>query len=291
MKHITLHLYLFLATKLWAHEGHEASEKLSWYSWKLQPHILIMLLLMGIVYYRGYQRLRQHRSHDTTKLKRSFRYYYAGLIILLFALISPIDAMSDALAWVHMLQHTLILMVAAPLMALGGPSHISQWSVSQNIWKRYRIFLMKFFRLSRFQRPLAAWLLYMLVLSIWHIPTFYEAALKWERLHDLQHLLFFITSFFFWRVLFDPYQKGVRPLIGITYTFTASLHGIILGVLMTLSPHIWYAPYVSSAPLYGHDPLTDQQLAGLIMWMPAGLSYALGALALILKELRTTNPS
>ncbi len=294
MKLVLLLFYNIVTTNSWAHGGAISPHDNPWLVWKFQPHILIMLFLMGLIYYLGFHRMIKLRGHDAHKLRKSSSSYYAGLFILLIALISPVDTMSDSLAWVHMLQHTLILMVAAPLMALGGPAHISQWSLSKKVWARlgnFRLLLTKFFQLSRFKRPFVAWALYMLVLSIWHIPLFYEAALKWERIHDLQHLLFFVTSFFFWRVLFDPYQKGIRPMIGIIYTFIASIHGIILGVLMTVSPIIWYGPYIESAPRFGYDPLIDQQIAGLIMWMPAGISYALGALALLLRELKSVTPS
>lgn len=276
----------------WGHTPNNSSQHLNWSLWNIHYHILLVLIALATIYFLGQKRMETWDRKNKFRLKNKAIYYYSGLLLLFIALLSPIDTMSDVLAWAHMLQHTLILMVAAPLMALAGPNYISQWSLSQKSWqrmKKLRFLLTGLLKVSRFKRPIIAWALYIITLTLWHIPIFYEAALKWEWLHDIQHFLFFVSAYYFWRVLFDPFQATIAPLTGILYCFVASLHGIILGVLMTLSPEAWYGPYLVSAPQYGYDPLHDQQIAGFIMWMPAGISYALAALSLLFKGFKLSS--
>src|SRR5690606_12036128 len=130
----------------------------------------------------GLQRVRK-KGLFKDKLIYTSSAYYLGLFILALALLTPIDSMSDVLAWVHMLQHTLILMVAAPLMALGGPNHIAQWALSSRGWKKIgnaKKVIRWFLNASRFNRPLVAWIIYSITLWVWHIPSFYGSALNNE---------------------------------------------------------------------------------------------------------------
>lgn len=271
--------------------AHQVSSEASlpgWSTWNLRPEVLLVLGILALWYGIAY---RRGRSQGWVPRSKSFilYFYFTGWLVLLIALVSPIDSLSDALAWVHMLQHTLILMVAAPLMALGGPHVIAPRALVSPSGKHPRGFRLGFLKaghsLARFYPPLLAWLLYSLTLWIWHIPKLYEAALAQEWLHDIQHLAFFVTAYLFWRVLFDPFQPKLRPLVGILYAFIASLHGIILGVFMALSPKLWYDSYRFSPLAYGITPLEDQQLAGLIMWMPAGLAYVAVSVYLIVSLL------
>src|SRR5205085_10982078 len=128
--------------------------------------------------------------------------------------------------------------------------------------------------------PLLAWALYAAALWVWHAPAFYETALRSRAIHDLQHLCFLGTAFLFWRVLLDPVRRlRLSRGAGVLYLFTTCLQSGALGIYLTLSPRLWYPTY-ALAPAWGLSPLEDQQLAGLIMWVPGCLAYAVAALAL-----------
>ena len=259
---------------------HQAS---IWLNWSLPFHIILVLIIVLGLYFRGVILFNEKMSTQFPKWR--IICYLIGWLLLLLALISPIDVYADSLAWVHMLQHTIILMISAPLMVLGRPAYIGHWSLSKNILHNnsiLRVFYVKTLGFSKAHKPILAWLLYSLTLWIWHIPLFYESALANETIHDIQHIAFFITSYFFWKVLFDPFKERFMTIIGIIYPFIASLHSIILGVLMTLSPKAWYDPYILTAPNFNLTPLEDQQIAGFIMWMPAGVTYAAAAISIVI---------
>jgi putative membrane protein len=122
---------------------------------------------------------------------------------------------------------------------------------------------------------LVAWGLHTLTIWVWHLPDFYQAALESEWIHVLEHTLFLGTGLLFWAVILRPgYGIGVLSL------FTLTLHSTLLSALITFAPWPWYTHYLDTAPLWHLTPLEDQQLAGVLMWIPAGLVYTLAALIL-----------
>jgi len=270
--------------------GGSHDESIGWMSWTFSWPVFISLLLISVYYLSGWKRVESKNRFDPLR-RWQLVFFISGLVILIAALLSPIDRLSDYLAYVHMIQHTLLLMVAAPLFALASPGFYSFRQLPKSLKSGMRPLQKTWFQLTRafpMKRMLVAWVAYALILWIWHIPYLYEAALKNSLVHDLQHLAFFISAYFFWRVVIDPFRKpGRNEGVAILYVFVASLHAMILGVLMTLAPSSWYPSYEKTAPLFGLTALEDQQIAGLIMWMPAGVSYvlvALGSLYMLLKR-------
>lgn len=278
--------------KAWAHSaGHDshASDVAWWKLWSWSPLVLASLALISIVYATGwYQR---HNLRKESQVSRWSTYAFAsGMATLFVALVSPLDFYSEELNSVHMVQHTLIMMVAAPLIALGSPGYLALWVIPASAWKkigRYQRFVSQTLRASRFGHPIAVSLLYAFTLWIWHVPVLYEAALRDQRVHDLQHVAFFAASYLFWRVLFDPYGRRILNAgAGVLYLFATSMHAMILGVLMALSPAAWYSHYAKTAPHYGLSALQDQQIAGYIMWMPAGTTYVVALIILVARLVR-----
>ena len=127
--------------------------------------------------------------------------------------------------------------------------------------------------------PLVAWALHALALWAWHIPAFFDAALQNEALHILQHVSFLGTALFFWWSVLGHDPRGrYGPGHSAAYLFTTMMHTGALGALLSLSPTAWYAPYIPLTVALGFDPVDDQQLGGLVMWVPAGLAYVVAAL-------------
>jgi cytochrome c oxidase assembly factor CtaG len=136
--------------------------------------------------------------------------------------------------------------------------------------------------------PPSAFVLYGLAVWIWHIPALYDSALNRESVHIVQHLCFFGTAALFWWGIVHGRQGRMGYGAAVVYLFVTALHGGVLGALLTVSPHVWYAPYLAHHSS-GLTPLEDQQLAGLLMWVPAGLAFAAGALCLFAAWLRQSD--
>jgi putative membrane protein len=249
--------------------------------WEPDFFVLAVLLLTGALYIRGALPLLQR------KVLRSWHIaaFAGGWLTLLAALVSPIDTLSDVLFSVHMTQHELLMLVAAPLIVIGQPltpilralpSRVrtrlqsearSRWTVP--IWR----FL---------TGPVNVWILHAIVLLGWHLPALYEAALRSDLIHYVQHLMFVGVAVLFWWALVHGRYGRLGYGMAVLYVFTTAMYTGALGALLTVSPRIWYPIYEERTAALGADPLADQQLAGLIMWIPAGvilLVVALGFLA------------
>lgn len=255
-----------------------------WAGWNWDPVLLVTLPLLGGLYFRGRVRVLRRMGHRANLDRRS-QYFLAGFLVLVVALLSPLDALSDELGSAHMLQHMLLMSVAAPLMVLASTTSALLWSLPLAERRGVGRVIQKMeewpFGTAVVRRPIAVWLLHAAVLWVWHLPLLYETALRNRIVHDLQHVSFFAAAFLFWRVLIDPVsRRRLNRGLGVLYLFTTSLHASILGVFMTLSLRPWYIEYVATSPRWGLTALEDQQLAGLIMWMPACTIYAAAAIGL-----------
>ncbi|MBC76943.1 MAG: hypothetical protein CME64_13095 [Halobacteriovoraceae bacterium] len=262
-------LCLLLPIRSIAHNGAHSGE-LSPTSFNTEPHVWIGLFTILALYLFGINK------KNGSKLTKTF--FWTGWSSLFLALLTAIDLYSEKMASIHMLQHTLILMVAAPCLAIAGLDYhimVSTSFLNKTLIKKLYV---KTVKLLRKQRALTAFGLYAATLYIWHVPKFYNAALSDGHLHDLQHILFFATAYLFWRVVFNPYGAKLLPTVATAYLFVSMIHAMILGALMGLSQGVWYQPYIESSKLLGINPLRDQQTAGLIMWMPAGITFILSSL-------------
>jgi putative membrane protein len=121
---------------------------------------------------------------------------------------------------------------------------------------------------------------------VWHAPVLYQATLGSELVHTLQHASFLVTALLFWWALLRGHEGRVGRPASVIYLFTTAMHTSLLGALLTFSERLWYPLYDESTSAWGLTPLEDQQLAGLIMWVPAGLVYLIAALALCAAVLR-----
>jgi putative membrane protein len=215
--------------------------------------------------------------------------FACGMVILSLALISPLDPLGEQLGWAHMVQHMIFMTVAAPLLVAAAPTLVI-WCGLPPAARRAVVRLRRTFARSVGRwlwSPLAVWTLYAIVTWIWHVPLLYQAALQVTWIHDLQHLSFFIAACLFWRLLLDPISRlTLHGGLAVLFLFTTTLHATILGVFMTVAPTVWYPQYEGRTLWWGLTALEDQQLAGLIMWMPACATYALVAIGLFAKALQ-----
>jgi cytochrome c oxidase assembly factor CtaG len=130
--------------------------------------------------------------------------------------------------------------------------------------------------------------LHAVALWVWHLPALYDYAVAHEGVHIIQHLCFFASAALFWWGIAHGRYGRTGYGAAVVYVFATALHGGVLGALLTLSPRVWYSPYLANHPA-GLTPLQDQQLAGLLMWVPAGLLSAAGGLVLFAAWLRESD--
>jgi putative membrane protein len=131
-----------------------------------------------------------------------------------------------------------------------------------------------------------AWLVHAVALWIWHIPFLFQATLKSDFVHTLQHTSFFLSALlFWWAILASP--RGLKAYgAGVLYLFTTSIHSGLLGAFLTFTTTVWYPLYEKSTASWGLTPIEDQQLGGLIMWAPAGIVYIVAGLFMFAGWLR-----
>jgi cytochrome c oxidase assembly factor CtaG len=205
------------------------------------------------------------------------------------ALVSPLHPVSSELLWVHMVQHVLLVLVAAPLLVLGAPIVPMTLALPLS-WRRTirrwgRIGLLRWAG-RLLTRPPVAWVLSVAVLWAWHAPGPYDAAVRNEGIHALEHISFLATAILFWWMAIRPDAR--RRLFGgseVLYVFTAGIQSGALGAVLTFAGSPLYPAYADTVGRWGLTPLQDQQLAGLIMWIPAGLVYVVAAGALFVRWL------
>ncbi|HET9683230.1 MAG TPA: cytochrome c oxidase assembly protein [Gemmatimonadaceae bacterium] len=268
-----------------AHAGAAPEPHDLWSAWTWSPTVLAGLALGAWLYARGLRALWRRAGRGRVAAAWRVWCWYGGLLSIFIALVSPVDAVGEALFAVHMVQHMLLMMVAAPLIVLGDPVTVTLWALPLR-WRR-RLGLG--WRRARWLRApwrvitLApvAWTIHVFTLWIWHAPSFFERALNNELVHELEHATFFLTAMLFWWLLFAP--RGHRLSVGAkaAYLFAAMLQGTILGAVITFARHPWYWTYFGTTKAWGLTPLEDQQLAGLIMWIPAGLIYLVALIPIV----------
>jgi len=245
--------------------------------WTTDPAVLAPLLLGGLVYAVGVARLWRAAGvgHGATAMQVAC--FAGGWLLIAAALVSPLHELSLELFSAHMVEHELVMAAAAPLLVLARPLGPMLWAFAPG-WRRGVAraaqvvgFLCGWDILSR---PLIATLAHAVAIWAWHIPVVFEAALTHEPLHWLQHLSFLVTALFFWWAMFETRHRGAAV---IDLFFTA-MHTAFLGVLLAVTPRPMYPLQSVLSAHFGLDPLADQQLAGLIMWVPAGTVYVVAGL-------------
>jgi len=259
-----------------------------WRAWSLDPWVSIPLAIAGLLHVIGLWRLAR-RGHSGRRARwRDALLFWLGWLASVLALLSPLDALGDQLFSAHMVQHEVLMLVAAPLLVLGKPLPIWLWALP-GPWRpgiggatRTRMWSSLW---SACTRPLAAWIIHAVMLWIWHAPALFQAAVGDNFVHTLQHLSFMGSALLFWWAMFDPRHGMVRPAIGALYIFTTAIHTSVLGALLTFSSSVWYPVYADRAPAWGLSALDDQQLGGLIMWVPGGAVYLVVTLWLLARLL------
>jgi putative membrane protein len=234
------------------------------------------------------------RRRRTPSLRWRHVAFATGWLSLTFALISPLHRLGDVLFSAHMLQHEILILLAAPLIAVAHCSVTFLYAFPQ----RWRRLLGRF--VSRIEHnpaislviaPLSAWLVHALALWGWHLPALYEATVRSDFIHALQHLSFFVSALIFWAALYGAGRSSMGYGAATAYTFGTAVHCSALGALLTFSTVVWYPIYEDRTILWHLTPLQDQQLGGLLMWVPSGVVFIVIGIALFAKWLKFSEES
>jgi putative membrane protein len=208
--------------------------------------------------------------------------FAVGWLTLALALLSPLHDLGEQLFAAHMIQHVVMIGVAAPLLVLGRPGGALSWSLPKT-WARGLGAVVRARPIAAgwavVTNPLIATVLHGLTIWAWHWPALFEAALVNPWVHWLEHATLVASAVVFWWALLGRPARALGYGVSIAALFVTLLHTSLLGTLLTLSPRLWYAP-APAAAAWGLSALEDQQFAGLIMWIPGAALYTLAALAL-----------
>lgn len=257
-----------------------------WARWHADPAVAIPLAVVALLYRSGV------RDSDTRVRRRLFT---AAMGVIAVALLSPIDAAAGSLASAHMVQHLLLASVAAPLLVFARPGPALLRALPRTTTRAFHR-LTRSLRLAGPSSPLrrhgSVLVMFTAVFWFWHAPVVYELALRSDIVHAVSHGAYLVAGLLLWRaVRVAGSARGHRSAGAVGLLFAAGLQGTLLAALMTFSAEPWYGSYESTAPAWGIDAMTDQQLAALIMWFPSGLAYLVAALWVLRAWLiEPTNP-
>ena len=252
-------------------------------TWTYDPKVVIPLYVSAILYLVGTWRLWRRAGHGRGIRHWQAACFWLGWITLALGLTSPLHWLGERLFTAHMIEHEILMTISAPLFVLARPIGGILWALPAR-WRGSVGGLARVRPLAKpwcaLTDPLAATILHGIALWVWHMPALYNLVLVHSGIHWLQHVSFFGTALLFWQALLRgrARERGFGPAI--FYLFATALHSGVLGILLTISRSVWYPGQALFAAEWGLTPLEDQQLAGLVMWVPAGVIYAVAALAL-----------
>ncbi|HYZ48735.1 MAG TPA: cytochrome c oxidase assembly protein [Sphingomonas sp.] len=250
--------------------------------WTLTPSVTMPLLLSAVLYATGYARLQRRAEGGRAQHRRHALRFAAGWVVLALAIVSPLHEGGEHSFTLHMIEHELIMVPAALLIAVSGPLGVMLWAFPASFRHGLKGSARWWQRLAD---PVVATGLQALALILWHAPPLFDRALAHEGWHIAQHLSFLVTALLFWWAMARVAERGA--LVAASCLFVTSLIGGGLGALMAFSTSPWYAGYAAMGMMpFGLTPAEDQQLAGLVMWIPGGMAHAAAALVLLARLFR-----
>jgi putative membrane protein len=254
----------------------DVSDAFTTAAWTYDPWIIIPLYTSGALYLIGVRQLWRHAGHARGVRRWQVVCFWCGWTFLALALLSPLHWLGERLFVAHMVEHEALMVIAAPLLAVARPIGAFLWALPQD-W-RMRLgaaaqfsFIAGPWRVLR--NPFVATIIHGIALWAWHMPLLYNSVLTDIAMHRLQHASFFFSALLFWWSLYYGPLRERGYGVAVACLFFTSLHSAVLGIFLTLARQPWYPQQGEFAAICGLTPLEDQQLAGLVMWVPPGLVY------------------
>jgi cytochrome c oxidase assembly factor CtaG len=274
-------LLLLLLVALPAMAGaHETGAPHEEAGWALDPSITIPLALVGFLYLAGVAGVWRRAGTGRGVSWGESGAFVLGMLTLVVALVSPLHELSERSFALHMVEHELLMVIAAPLLAFASPGAALVWGLPK-AWRGTvgavaRTKLAPGWRWAT--QPLQATVIHGVAIWLWHVPALFAAALSHEAVHWVQHASFLGTGLMFWVAMFRIRRDSLAQGIAVADLFVTSIHTGLLGAILVVSRKLWFVSLGGAEIPLGLTPLEDQQLAGLIMWVPGGIVYAAAAL-------------
>jgi putative membrane protein len=243
-----------------------------WGDWSWEPSVILGCLLLAGLYLGAagpWRRrwLRSGRLAEAPISNGKIAWFMGGLLVVLLALLSPLDEIGDTYLFsAHMVQHLLLILAAAPMLLLGTPGWMLSPLLRNPLVRGAGRWL---------THPVVAFLIFNINFAAWHFPALYQATLLNENIHILEHLLFLATAVLNWWPVIGPADELPRlpSPAQMLYLFLEAIPGTVLGAIFVFADGPLYPFYVSAGRLFGISPDVDQQLGGLIMGTLSSLVY------------------
>jgi len=243
--------------------------------WDWEPSVLIGTAIIIGLYLHAIGPFAERHGFERISRGKALS-FLLGVDIIFLSLVSPLDKLGDTYLFsAHMIQHLLLTMVGPPLMLIGTP----EWFIRPIVRNK------ALFAVARcLTYPAVAFLLFNADFLLWHAPALYDATLENSTIHVIEHLSFIVLGVLYWWPIFSPSRDLPRLSIGgqVLYLFLSGMPSVLLGAGLTFTPPL-YAPYIAAPRAWGISAATDQQLGGLIMWIPVNLMFITTMSALFLR--------
>lgn len=264
--------------------GNAAAPRISdlWLRWEFDP--LFILLTGGSLWLYLSAVRRVNRAHPKSPFpRRRVVYFVSGFAVLGFALISPPASYDTVLFSVHMWQHLLLTMVAAPLILLGAPITLALRVASPQTRRKVLLPILHSRVVKVISFPVVAWLLFAATMWLSHYSPLYDDALENAWIHRFEHILYLSAAMMFWwqAIGLDPTPWRMNHPLRVLYVFLQMPQNSFLALSIYSSSHVIYKHYETLGRTWGPSPLADQEQAGLIMWVAGDLLF-LGALCFVI---------
>jgi cytochrome c oxidase assembly factor CtaG/cytochrome c2 len=265
-----------------------------WFQWQFEPIVSTSLAVVAALYVLGLYRLSNKIEVRVRPDKLHIGGFFSGMLLVFAALCSPIETLADSLFSMHMGQHILLTMMAPPLLVWSNPGPVLAAAFDER-WRHgmaTALIALGLDRIARFvMHPITVFILFCGVFVFWHLPIPYLWGLRYQIAHLLEHASFLFAALAFWILIIEPSGKRRlgygAALLFLTVTVMVS---DLPGALMVLSPRSLYPIHADGATAWGLSVMQDQELAGLIMWIPAGGIYLAAAMWLFVRLLQETEP-
>jgi putative copper resistance protein D len=266
---------------------HEPTLATLWQGWSFEPDIWLPIVLAGLAYWLARRHVDRRHPDNPVPAWRMWS-WMAGLGALLLALTSPIERYDTTLFSAHMVQHLLLMLVAAPLLALAAPITLLLRVSRPDVRRRWILPVLH----SRFVRvvshPLVAWCAFALVMWFAHFSSLFDAALEDETLHRFEHVLFITTALLFWWPVVgaDPSPHRLSYPVRLFYLALGMPFSSFLGMVIFSAQSVLYPHYATLEREWGMAPIEDQAVAGGIMWAGGDVAFVVALVVVVAAWLR-----
>ncbi len=237
----------------------------TWLEWSVHPSVLIGLLALGALYiWRARAANGEQQVSGLRKLS-----FFAGLFVIFAALNGPIHDLSDNYLFsAHMVQHLMLTMAMPPLLIAGVPGWMLRPLLANKLIGPIA---------QKLTRPIACFVIFNVIIAVWHLPVFYNAAMDNHNIHIVEHLMFMAGAVLMWWPLTSQLPELPRLAYPgqMLYSFLMTLPMSVVAIYITMADQVLYPHYASAPRIMTLSPMDDQMLGGLIMWVPGGLIFML----------------